>query len=267
MTTATSTPAFREAGSGPGVVCVHANASTSGQWRGLMELLSPSHYVAAPDLYDIGKSPQWPSRDLISLGDEADLIEPVIRKAGNPVVLIGHSHGAAVAMIAALRNPARVRAVAVYEPTLFNLIEADGPAPNDADGIRNAVAAAAQALDANNMDGAAEAFIDFWMGTGAWKNTPDARKPAIAASMVNVRRWAHALTTEPTPISAFRSFDVPVLYMTGKRSPQSALGVARRLIPALPRVEAVDFDKCGHMGPLTHPDLINQAIQGFLARV
>ena len=60
-------PAFREAGSGPGVVCVHANASTSGQWRGLMELLSPSHYVAAPDLYDIGKSPQWPSRDLISL--------------------------------------------------------------------------------------------------------------------------------------------------------------------------------------------------------
>ena len=29
------TPFFREAGAGPGVVCLHANASTSGQWRGL----------------------------------------------------------------------------------------------------------------------------------------------------------------------------------------------------------------------------------------
>jgi len=268
MTTAgPALPSFREAGSGPGIVCVHANASTSGQWRGLMELLSPSYYVVAPDLYDIGKSPQWPSPDVITLSDEADLIEPVIRKAGEPVVLIGHSYGAAVAMIAALRNPGRVRAVAVYEPTLFNLIEADGPAPNDADGISNAVHAAGQALDAGSTDGAAEAFIDFWMGTGAWKNTPDARKPAIAASMVHVRRWKHALTTEPALLSAFRAFNVPVLYMTGKRSPQSALGVARRLIPALPRVEAMEFDKCGHMGPLTHPDIVNQAIKGFLERV
>ena len=128
-----------------------------------------------------------------------------------------------------------------------------GPPPTTPTAFAMPLLLPAQALDANNTDGAAEAFIDFWMGTGAWKNTPDARKPAIAASMVNVRRWAHALTTEPTPLSAFRSFDVPVLYMTGKRSPQSALGVARRLIPTLPRVEAVEFDKCGHMGPLHAP--------------
>ena len=32
---------FREAGSGPGVVCIHANAGTSGQWRALMEHLAP----------------------------------------------------------------------------------------------------------------------------------------------------------------------------------------------------------------------------------
>ena len=34
-----SNPFFREVGSGPGVVCLHANASTSGQWRPLMETL------------------------------------------------------------------------------------------------------------------------------------------------------------------------------------------------------------------------------------
>ena len=32
-------PFFRESGSGPGVVCTHSNASTSGQWAALMERL------------------------------------------------------------------------------------------------------------------------------------------------------------------------------------------------------------------------------------
>ena len=33
-------PFFREAGAGPGVICTHANGSSSGQWRQLMERLS-----------------------------------------------------------------------------------------------------------------------------------------------------------------------------------------------------------------------------------
>jgi hypothetical protein len=32
-------PFFREAGVGPGVVCLHSNAASSNQWRGLMDLL------------------------------------------------------------------------------------------------------------------------------------------------------------------------------------------------------------------------------------
>jgi hypothetical protein len=41
-------PHIREAGSGPGVVCLHVNASSSAQWRGLIELLAPDQWVLAP---------------------------------------------------------------------------------------------------------------------------------------------------------------------------------------------------------------------------
>jgi pimeloyl-ACP methyl ester carboxylesterase len=258
---------FREAGTGPGVVCLHANASTSGQWRGLMDLLAPGFHVLAPDSYDAGKGPQWPSGRVIQLRDEAALIEPLLAKAGAPLALVGHSYGAAVALIAALANPGRVSAMALYEPTLFALLEAESPAPNEADGIRNAVAGASAALDAGNQDAAAERFIDYWMGTGTWKQTPEQRKPPIAASVTNVRRWAHALFTEPTPLEAFRTLDIPVLYMAGRRSTPSAKGVARRLTKALPRVEMVEFEDLGHMGPVTHPDPVNAEIRKFLERV
>jgi pimeloyl-ACP methyl ester carboxylesterase len=169
-----------------------------------------------------------------------------------------------VALIAALADPRRVRAMALYEPTLFALLDAERPAPNEAEGIRNAVADASIALDAGNPDGAAERFIDYWMGSGTWKQMPAERRQPIAASGTNVRRWAHALFTEPTPLNAFRSLDVPVLYMVGKRSTPSGHGVARLLLSALPRVELVEFEDLGHMGPVTHPDPVNQAIRQFL---
>ena len=259
-------PFVREAGTGPGVVCIHANASSSAQWRGLMDLLAPRFHVLAPDSYGSGKSPEWPSDRIIHLRDEVALIEPALAKAGSPLVLVGHSYGAAVALIAALTNPARVRAMALYEPTLFSLLDAEGPAPNEADGIRNTVIAAGAALDAGNRDAAAGLFIDYWMGSGAWQQTPEPRKAPIAASVANVRRWGHALFNEPASLELFRRLDFPVLYMTGKRSTPSAHGVARLLAGALPKVERVEFEELGHMGPVTHPDPVNAAIQQFLER-
>jgi len=259
-------PHTREAGAGPAVICLHSNASHGGQWRALMARLAPRHRVLAPDAYGSGLSPDWPSDRTIALADEVAFLDPVFAQAGDTFSLVAHSYGAAVALIAALQQPQRVRALVLYEPTLFSLIEADGPAPNEADGIRNAVASAAAALDAGDKTLAAQCFIDYWMGPGSWAATPAERQPAMANSTVNVRRWAHALMTESTPLARFARLDVPVLLMTGARSTVSAHGVTRRLLGVLPRAEHVEFEQLGHMGPITHPQPVNQTIEAFLQR-
>jgi len=115
----------------------------------------------------------------------------------------------------------------LYEPTLFALLDAETPPPNEADGIRAVAADASIALDAGNRDAAARRFIDYWMSEGSWEQTPEQRKAPIAASITNVRRWAHALFTEPAPLDAFSSLNMPVLYLIGKRSTPAAHGVAR----------------------------------------
>jgi pimeloyl-ACP methyl ester carboxylesterase len=259
-------PFFREAGEGPGVVCLHSNASSSGQWRGLMDLLAPKFRVIAADGYGAGKSPPWPTDREITLHDEVALLEPVFARAGDPFALVGHSYGGAVALIAALTHPKRVRAMALYEPTLFSLVDAESPPPNDADGIKGAVARAVAALEAGDEYAAAGHFIDFWMGEGCWARTPENRKAPIAASIRNIRSWSHALLREPTPASAFAALDMPVLYMTGKKSPASSRGVARILTRALPRVEVLEFDDLGHMAPITNPEPVNAVISRFLER-
>jgi len=260
------TPFFREAGSGSGVVCLHSNASSSSQWRALIETLAPKWHVLAADSYGAGKSPPWPTARTVYLQDEVALLEPVFARAGDPFALVAHSYGAAVALIAAVSQPHRVRALALYEPTLFALLDAETPPPNDADGIRGAAAGAAAALDANNPTGAAECFIDYWMGKGAWNRTPEPQKGPIATSVTNVRGWAKALFDEPTPLAAFSRLNIPVLYMVGKDSPASSRGVGRLLTRALPQVQVVEFEGLGHMGPITHAKIVNETISRFLER-
>jgi pimeloyl-ACP methyl ester carboxylesterase len=259
-------PFFRESGSGPGVVCLHSNASSSSQWRALMERLTPDFHVLAPDGHGAGKGPPWPLDRALALGDEVALLEPVFARAGDRFALVGHSYGAAVALVAAVQQPGRVRALVLYEPTLFALVDAASPQPNAADGIRQAVERAAAALAAGDRGAAAEQFIDYWMGAGSWRARPEAQRGSIEASIVNVQGWSRALFGEATPLAALAALQIPVLLMTGAESPASSRAVARLLASALPRLEVVEFEGLGHMGPITHSDPVNAAIEGFLRR-
>jgi pimeloyl-ACP methyl ester carboxylesterase len=257
-------PFFREAGVGAGIVCLHSNASSCSQWRALMERLATKFHVLAADSYGAGKSPAWPADRMISLRDEVSLLEPVFARAGQPFTLVGHSYGAAIALIAAIEQPQRVRALAVYEPTLFGLLDAESPPPNEADGIREAALSAAAALAAGSPSAAAERFIDYWMGAGSWSSMPEARRGPIATSIVNIAGWANALFGEPTALAAFKTLEVPVLYMVGEQSPASSRGVARLLVSVLPQLKLVELGGLGHMGPLTHPEIVNEVIADFL---
>jgi pimeloyl-ACP methyl ester carboxylesterase len=258
-------PHFREAGAGPAVVCLHSNASTSGQWRALMERLSGRFRVIAADAYGAGNSPDWPAGTPGWLADEVDLLEELFQKLGEPFHLVGHSYGAAVALKAALRYGERVKSLALYEPTLFALLLAQDPQHPAVQGIRDAAADAAAAVERGDLEAAGERFIDYWMGAGAWAAMPEARRPAVAQSMRGIRYWAHALMSEPAPLAAFAQLELPVLAMAGRRSPPSSRGVFELLRDTLPDVRVKQFDDLGHMGPVTHPDVVNEAIAQHLA--
>jgi len=231
-----------------------------------MDLLAPKFHVLAADSYGAGKSPQWPSDRKVSLRDEVALLEPVFARAGDSVSLVGHSYGGGIALIAALVHQARLRAMALYEPTLFAVVERESPSPNDVDGIRNCVAASVAALEAGDLTGAARCFIDFWMGKGSFDRMPERVQAATADSVRNIQGWKDALFGEPTPLEAFAGLDVPVLLMTGSKSPLSSRAVAKRLARVLPQVELVELPGLGHMGPVTHPEAVNPLIARFLER-
>ncbi len=78
--------------------------------------------------------------------------------------------------------------------------------------------------------------------------------------------WGTALFTQPMPLSDFGTLDMPVLLMAGSDSPASSRGVARLLASVLPRLQWLELQGLGHMGPTTHPEVVNAAIEDFLMR-
>src|SRR5579871_3844459 len=118
---------FRESGSGPSVVCLHSSASSSGQWRALMDRLAPAFRVIAVDLYGYGQSPAWSGRRRFSMDYEVALLENVFLSAGDRFHLVGHSYGGAIALKAALAHAGRVASLAIFEPVLFSILLAEDP--------------------------------------------------------------------------------------------------------------------------------------------
>lgn len=257
---------FREAGSGPAVVCLHSSASSSGQWRGLMDRLAPTFRVIAVDLYGYGQSPVWSSRRPFSMEDEVLLLEPVFRSAGERFHLVGHSYGGAIALKAALAQTGRIASLAIFEPVLFSILLAEDPEQPAAREIISVGDDTSAAIDGGEPARAAQRFIDYWMGEGAWAATPEKRREPIASSMRKVKDEWRAIFTDRTPFAKLGELLVPTLLMTGSQSPAASRGVARILGSLLPGVTTVEVAGVGHMAPVTHPDQINALIEEHLER-
>jgi pimeloyl-ACP methyl ester carboxylesterase len=93
---------------------------------------------------------------------------------------------------------------------------------------------------------------------------PERVQAATAESVRHIQAWKDALFDEPTPLAKFAGLDVPVLLLVGSKSPLSSRAVARKLAAVLPRAELIEVEGLGHMGPVTHPDVVNTRIAAFL---
>jgi pimeloyl-ACP methyl ester carboxylesterase len=248
------------------VVCVHSSASSGRQWGALHRQLAASHRVLAPDLYGSGDSPRWTRDRALTLADEVALLQPALRAAGRPFHLVGHSYGGVVALRAALDDPGRVRSLVLIEPVMFGLLVADDPDQPAAREILSVRRDTDAAIESGALDRAAERFIDYWMGPGSLARMPAGRRAAAAEAMPDVRQEWSALFAETTPLADYSALDVPTLLLAGSQSPAASRRVTALLVGTLPSATMTELDGAGHMSPVTHPSLVNAAIEDHITR-
>ncbi|HEQ97931.1 MAG TPA: alpha/beta hydrolase [candidate division Zixibacteria bacterium] len=253
-------------GDGQPVICLHSSASTSGQWRTLTDKLADNYHVIAPDLYGYGKSQAWNGGTLMSLDQEAALLEPLFEQQDEPVHLIGHSFGAALAMKAALIYAGKLKSLVVYEPVLFRLLF-DSDSTGDAEvEIRRVREAVYHELEDRQPHEAARIFVNYWNGEGSWEKLDARRHSILAGSMRSVLMNFDSLFSDDSNLADYSKIDIPVLYLHGVETRNTTRRITELLAAGLPKLEFCALPGMGHMGPLTHAESVNDLIFNFLKR-
>lgn len=114
-------------GTGPTVVLLHGIASSSVTFANLIPLISDHHRVIALDLLGFGESPS-PAGATYSVEEHASAVLHTLRrlKLRAPVVLVGHSMGALIAIRLAATRPRRVSKLVVISPPVYVTPDAVG---------------------------------------------------------------------------------------------------------------------------------------------
>jgi pimeloyl-ACP methyl ester carboxylesterase len=257
-----SIPPEAAAGGRPVVIALHCSGSSGRQWQALEAGLGDHCAVLAPDLIGCASVGHWGGDRAFGLDDEASTIIAFIDGWSGPVHLVGHSYGGGVALQVAIRRSSRIASLSLYEPSAFHLLTSMGPEGKAAFGEIQGVALAVQnGILTGAYRAAAEIFVDYWNGSGAWERM----KPHVQAELLRYLPKAvldfRALFAGAVQLDGFRRLDVPMLIMHGERAPRPTALIARKLHAVARRGRLRTIRGAGHMGPLTHAEAVAAAIR------
>jgi pimeloyl-ACP methyl ester carboxylesterase len=250
----------------PQVVAVHGTASTSGQWRQLVDDLSPAYDVATPDLPGYGRQKGYNGPGAPTLAQDAVEIARIAQRSAAPIHIVAHSYGAAVAVQFALDHPESVASLTLIEPVLFHLLRSgealDMAHYTEISSIANAVRMSDRfGVPAIGMS----RFVDYWNGAGTWRGMKPSLRAALVDQAPQAARNFEAAFAETWSASACRRIQCPTLIIAGQNSRGPAKRVARIIFETMPQARLRTIADAAHMVPVTHPHIINPLIAEALA--
>ncbi len=193
----------------------------------------------------------------MNICDEAADIVALAEAVDEPMVIVGHSSGAVVALEAILAAPRTFSAAVLYEP----------PVMTDSTWDDDAVARARAALASRKPGKAIEIFVRDIVKLPRWQG-PLVR--AFVGFNPRLRRLAPRQIDDAAAISAlgnrlaaYEAITIPVLLVGGQRSPANLTQRLDALQHALPNSQRTTLQGQGHAAQQRKPQKLADLIAAF----
>lgn len=242
------------------IACLHSSGGSSRQWNALRDYIGERFDVLAPNLIGYGRQ-QFEHGAPLSLHDEVEAVVEQIDAVGGKAHVVGHSYGGAIATHLALWYPDRVASLTIYEPVLFSVLYADSDASMELEEIERVADSIISQLDTvyGRWQGARD-FINFWSGFDTWHSMAGRQHARFASLMPKVAAEFRALSAAGTSAASLAELRLPVRLFCGSRTRAATRRIVELFADSAPRVELHLLDGPGHMGPVTHPDIVNPLV-------
>jgi pimeloyl-ACP methyl ester carboxylesterase len=239
------------------VLVVHGGLDDGRAWRRVTAALEPRHRVVCAPRRQY-------RRDLAagcSIGEEADDVVALATALGEPVLAVGHSSGGIVVLEALLRAPSAFAGALVYEP----------PVELTPGEFRPALRRAQDALAAGRVGRALAIFF----GDVVRVPRMQARVAGVLLALhPHVRALAArqiadlaAIDELGVRLDAYAKIRVPVVLLSGGRSPAHLQERTRALADAIPAARTVVLPDQGHDANRRAPADVVAEIDGLAGAV
>jgi pimeloyl-ACP methyl ester carboxylesterase len=243
---------YDEQGSGPTLVLVPGSCSTGAAWRPMIAGWKGHFRCITTSLPGYGGTAERRTTEDVSIRYLAETLETVIRQAGGPVHLIGHSFGGLVALAVALRKQVMLESLVIIEAPATEILRERGEHRH-----YQTFRHMADAYFNDYLGGNAEAIaamIDFYGGPGTYASWPQRlRDYAIKTTKTNLLDWRTAFGFS-LPAAALETLDVPTLVCIGDRSHPAVQRANDLLSQDINGTPAVAIGGAAHFMIATHVD-------------
>jgi pimeloyl-ACP methyl ester carboxylesterase len=240
-------------GDGPTLLICHATGFCGRAYEPLAAVLGTRHHVWAVDLRGHGDSPPPPDGDFSWGRISVDVLAAVRAIASEPIHVVGHSMGGAVAMQAEADHPGLFASAYLYEPIIvqpgMRKLRTTNPLADGARKRREVFSSKEEVLwrfasrppldrlGAGSLAAYVEhGFEDMTDGTVRLKCRAEHEARTFEAS--------GSITTQTVA-----SVSIPVLVATGGEPDSPLAALAPGIVGALPEARHIVYEHLDHFGP------------------
>ena len=262
---------YVEEGAGEPIVFVHGAFSDLRVWEPVVreEVARRYRFIAYTQRYHGLGAWKGDGKEYSTVTHADDLAKFITSLNAGPVHLVGYSSGGAVAMVAALKNPALVRTLTMYEPAALFVLPAES-AERKAAREDNAkwASAAREANKAGDPVRTMRLFIEgvLQLEPGGFDRLSE---PTQTTLLDNARTAPLMFGAPPAPAitcDELKTFTRPTLVTQGEKTQTFFKLINEGISKCVPGVQQVSFPDLDHGAPSAAPAAFTAALFEFLAR-
>lgn len=250
------------AGSGPPVVFLHANICDKRMWLAQLEASGTDYQAISYDRRGFGQT-QTQAEDHSAVADLLAVIDATVAAA--PVILVGCSQGANIALNAALAHPTRVAGLMLIAPTVNGAPEAVYSSELQAMLAQQQQAEASRDLARLN-EIKARLFLDGPLASPG-RVTGPLRRLFLEMNAIGLAAAPSGANRDTgRPFDHLKTIDAPSSVIWGNLDFPHIQSRAKLVAQLLPNAEAHELQDVAHLAGFEQPNVVTNLIRHLVKR-